>query len=156
MEESALGLARLLTVLDMPVAIAGVMIGLFTAVRGSIVRTAARNEGPIVERIAVGLCMALSLLGMMGLLLSLLRGTPLPTLLSALFAAAIIVAGLPALVSRTAWRKSAEGIATIAVSIAAFLSGFTIGYLFVPLVILMSWVSVDSFMRQRSVRTVQP
>lgn len=154
MEESALGIARLLTVLDMPVAIAGAIIGLFTTVRGAIIRTAAGNEGSIAERVAVGLCMALSLLGIMGLLLSLLRRTPLPTLLSALFAAAIILAGLPALAWRTAWRNSAEGIATIAVSIAAFLSGFTIGYLFVPLVILMSWVCVDSFVRQRNVGTV--
>jgi uncharacterized membrane protein YfcA len=148
MEESALVIARLLTVLDLPVAIAAALIGLITTVRGVVTRVANRDEGTRAERVAVGLCMALSLLGVIGVALSLLRRTPLPTFLAGVFAAAVIIAGLPALVWRTKWRTSAEGIATIAVGAAAFLSGFTIGFLFVPLVLLMCWVCVDSFLRQ--------
>ena len=151
MEESALGIARLLTALDMPVAIAAAVIGLFTTVRGAVARFAPRDEGTLVERVGVGLCMALSVLGIIGVVLSFIRRTPFPTVLAAVFAAAVIVAGLPALVWRTAWRTSAEGIATIAVSIASFLSGFTIGFLFVPLVLLMCWVCVDSFLRAQRV-----
>jgi presenilin-like A22 family membrane protease len=43
---------------------------------------------------------------------------------------------------KSRWRVVAEGLATVSIAVAAILSGFSIGFLLVPLVILMIWVCV--------------
>ena len=60
--------------------------------------------------------------------------------LAMLFAVAILLCGLPAVLWKSRWRRVAEGVATVSIAVAAILSGFSIGFLFVPLVILMIWV----------------
>jgi hypothetical protein len=59
------------------------------------------------------------------------------------FAVLILAIALPALLWNSRWRKAAEGVATAALSVDAILAGFSIGPLFVPLVILMLWVCAE-------------
>ena len=142
MEEAAVAALRLLAVLDLPVALFGVVIGLFTAVwrpRFRPIGTLPR----LPERIGVGLCLAVAVLGALGILITLLKRQLPPTLLSTVFAVLILLIALPALLWNSLWRRSAEGIATAALSIDAILAGFSIGPLFVPLVLLMLWVCVE-------------
>ena len=61
---------------------------------------------------------------------------------SVVFAVAIILSGLPAVVWKSRWRGVAEGVGTASIATAAILTGLSIGFLFVPLVILMIWVCV--------------
>ena len=60
--------------------------------------------------------------------------------LAAAFTVAIVFCGLPAILWKSRWRVVAEGIATISISVAAMLAGFSIGFLLVPLAGLMIWV----------------
>jgi hypothetical protein len=48
---------------------------------------------------------------------------------------------------RSSWRNTAVGAATVAVSIFAFITGFSIGVVFVPLVIAMVLVSFSHLRR---------
>jgi hypothetical protein len=62
--------------------------------------------------------------------------------LSILFAVAIILSGAPAVAWKSRWRGVAEGVATMSIATATLLTGLSIGFLFVPFVILMIWVCV--------------
>lgn len=143
MEEGAVKLAQFLAVLDLPVGILGIAVGLFAALRLS-----PRGElpdlssGGLLERIAVGLCAGVAVLGLIGTMETLLARRPDFPPLAVTFVVAVILSGLPAVVWRSRWRGAAEGVATISIATAAILSGFSIGFLFVPLVILMIWVCV--------------
>ena len=48
---------------------------------------------------------------------------------------------------RSSWRQAAVGAATVALSIFAFVTGFSIGVVFVPLVIAMVLVSFSHLRR---------
>lgn len=143
MEEGAVKLAQFLAVLDLPVGILGIAVGLFAALRLS-----PRGESPdlssggLLERIAVGLCGGVAVLGLIGTMETLLTRRPDFPPLAVTFVVAVILSGLPAVVWRSRWRGAAEGVATISIATAAILSGFSIGFLFVPLVVLMIWVCV--------------
>ena len=143
MEESALRLSQFLTVLDLPVGLIGIVIGLFTAVR-LVPRVAPPRLADIglVERIAVGLCAGVAMLGFLGTIETVFTKRPDFPPLAVLFAVAIILCGLPAIAWKSRWRGVAEGVCTVSISCAAILSGFSIGFFFVPLVILMIWVCV--------------
>jgi hypothetical protein len=142
MEEAAVAAVRLLAVLDLPVGLFGIVIGLFTAIwRPSSGR--ATTVARLPERMGVGLCMAVAILGALGIVITSLRRQPPPTLLALVFAVLILVMALPALLWNSKWRRSAEGVATAALSLDAILAGFSIGPLFVPLVLLMMWVCVE-------------
>jgi hypothetical protein len=143
MEEGAVGLARFLTILDLPVGLIGIVVGLFTAVR--LVPRVATQDLPdvgLIERIAVGLCAGVAMLGILGTIESVFTRRPDFPPLAVLFAVAIILSGLPAVTWKSRWRGVAEGVATVSIACAAILSGFSIGFFFVPLVILMIWVCV--------------
>ena len=142
MEEAAVSVVRLLAVLDLPVALFGIVVGLFTALWRPFYRTGSTIPR-LPERIAVGLCLAVSMLGAFGILLTILRRQTPPTLLATVFAVLILAIALPALLWNSRWRKAAEGVATAALSVDAILAGFSIGPLFVPLVILMLWVCAE-------------
>jgi len=144
MEEGAIGLARFLAILDLPVGLIGIGLGLFTAVR--LVPRAASQALPetgLVERIAVGLCAGVAMLGVLGTIESVFTRRPDFPPLAVLFAVAVILSGLPALAWKSPWRGAAEGVATASIASAAILSGFSIGFFFVPLVILMIWVCIQ-------------
>ena len=100
------------------------------------------SSGGLLERIAVGLCGGVAVLGLIGTMETLLARRPDFPPLAVTFVVAVILSGLPAVVWRSRWRGAAEGVATISIATAAILSGFSIGFLFVPLVILMIWVCV--------------
>jgi hypothetical protein len=143
MEEGAVRLSQFLAFLDLPVGILGIAVGLFTALR-LIPRGGAPDlsGGGVVERVAVGLCFGVAVLGLLGTIETLLTRRPDFPPLAVTFVVVTILSGLPAVVWRSEWRGSAEGVATISIAAAAILSGFSIGFLFVPLVILMIWVCV--------------
>ena len=143
MEEGAVRFTQFLTVLDLPVSLLGIAVGLFAAVRliprGLLPDLAG---GGFVERLAVGLCAGVAVLGILGTIETFLTRTRDFPPLAAVFVVVIILSGLPAVVWKSPWRGTAEGVATMSIATAAILSGFSIGFLFVPLVILMIWVCV--------------
>ena len=143
MEEGAVGVAQFLSLIGRPVALLGIVVGLVTAV-GLVPRVGLPDswKGSLVEKIAVGLCGGVAVLGLLGTIETLLPKRPDFPPLSVLFAVAIILTGLPAVAWKSRWRGVAEGIATISLATAAILTGLSIGFLFVPLLILMIWVCV--------------
>ena len=141
MEDGALRLSQFLTMLDLPVGLIGIVVGLITAVR-LLPRAASAYpaEAALVERIAVGLCAGVAMLGFLGTIETVFAKKPDFPPLAMLFAVAILLCSLPAVLWKSRWRGVAEGVATVSIALAAILSGFSIGFLFVPLVILMIWV----------------
>ena len=150
MEESAIALAQFLTILDLPVSLGGIVVGLITALRRPGFHRADLRAATTVERIGVGLCVGVAALGLFGYgEATLTRGVSL-TPLAGLFTLMIFLLATPGFLWRTRWRGFGEGVAMIAVSVAAILSGFSIGFLFVPLVILMMWICIQALVSGRS------
>jgi hypothetical protein len=143
MEEGALGVARFLQILDLPIGVVAIAVGLFTAIRFLLRNPRTNYDGGLAERIAVGLCGGVAALGLLGLVESFRTVRPDFPPLAAAFTVAVLFCGLPAILWKSRWRVVAEGIATISLAVAAILSGFSIGFLFVPVVILMIWVCFD-------------
>ena len=141
MEKAAIGVIRFLVILDLPVSLFAIVVGLVTAVRSAL-----RSDATVpaylglVERIAVGLCGGVAFLGFFGLVETVLTRRPDFPPLAIVFAICILALSWPAFAWKSRWRGAAEGVATICVATAAILSGFTIGFMFVPLVLLMIWV----------------
>src|SRR5687768_11612120 len=115
----------------LPSALAGVVFGSALVVVGW-----KRNEvgpGSRLERIPVFLCGVVSLVltvvtvGQLAAALGMSRDFhPLPLLMLAL----TLLMGSPTLLWRSSWRQAAVGAATVAVSIFAFMTGFSIGVVF--------------------------
>lgn len=159
MEEAALAVSHFLVRLILPIGVIAACVGIVTI--GVAVVRARRpgsgggiipghdNRGPrssIAERIAVGLCAPVSLLSLIIVFQTLrLRnasdGAFRP--LSVLLVVATIAMGLPAVLWKTRLRLAAEGLATIALAVASALTGFSIGFIFAPLTLLMLWVCVQ-------------
>lgn len=141
MEKAAVAVTRFLAILDLPVGLFAIVVGLITAVR---LLPRAGTPMPVdfglVERIAVGLCGGVAFLGFFGLVETIVTRRPDFPPLAVLFAVCIMTLSWPAFAWKSHWRGAAEGVATICVAVAAILSGFTIGFMFVPLVVLMIWV----------------
>lgn len=140
MEEGALGVARFLQLLVLPVGVAGTVVGLLTAVRFLLRNPRLRHDAGVIEALAVGLCGGVAALGLLVLVESFRSVRPDFPPLAAAFTVAILFCGLPAILWKSRWRVVAEGIATVSLSVGAMLSGLSIGFLFVPLVLLMIWV----------------
>jgi hypothetical protein len=159
MEEAALALVRLLVRLLFPVGAIAVCIGIVTlAVEIFPPRKARvsdrilfggqppRNPAPIVERIAVGLCAPLPVLGLIVVVRTVRGRTPGESLFwlpSVLLVVATLVMGFPAIFWKTRLRIAAEGLATVALAVVSVLTGMSIGILFVPLTVLMIWTCVQ-------------
>jgi hypothetical protein len=62
--------------------------------------------------------------------------------LSLLLVVATLLLGLPAILWRTQLRLAAEGLATVALALSAVITGASIGFAFVPLILIMIWVCV--------------
>ena len=131
---------RFMQLLDLPVSILAILIGLFTAIRFLLRNPRTNFDGGLLERLAVGLCGGVAALGLLGLVESFRTVRPDFPPLAAAFTVAILFCGLPAVLWKSRWRVVAEGIATVSIAVAAILSGFSIGFLLVPLVMLMAWV----------------
>jgi hypothetical protein len=158
MEEAALEVTGFLVRLIWPTGLIAVCVGLVTLgvaifppkkarAGGSIIfgGNVPGNRSPIAERIAVGLCTPISLLGLVVAFQTVrLRSASEPPYrpLSVLLVLATIVMGLPAIFWKTRLRLAAEALATIALAVASILAGFSIGFIFVPLTVLMIWICV--------------
>lgn len=141
MEKAAVGAIKFLVVLDLPVSLFAIVVGSITAVRSALRTPAGVSvDLGLVERIAVGLCGGVAFLGFFGLVETVVTRRPDLPPLAIVFAICVLALSWPAFAWKSRWRGLAEGVATICVAIAAILSGFTIGFMFVPLVLLMIWV----------------
>lgn len=140
MEEGALGIARFMQLLVLPVGVVGIAVGLFTAVRFLLRNPRTRHDAGVVEALSVGLCGGVAALGILGLIESFRSVRPDFPPLAAAFTVAVLFCGLPAILWKSRWRVVAEGIGTVSLSAASILSGFSIGFFLVPLVLLMIWV----------------
>lgn len=70
-----------------------------------------------------------------------LTGLIIPLSLGAIILAVALI--VKSLRSHSSWRIVAEGLATIGLAVLAVLSGFSIGYMFVPLLVVMMWVCIQ-------------
>jgi hypothetical protein len=147
--EGAIGVAQLLTLLDLPVSLGGILIGLMTVVARPGVNRSDLSAASAFERVGVGLCVGVAALGLFGFGETMLRRGPDLSPLAVLFTAAILLLATPGFLWRTRWREVGEGVATIAVSVAAILAGFSMGFLLVPLVVLMMCICVQALRRPR-------
>ena len=148
MEEGAIGLAQFLTMLDLPVSLGGIAIGILTVVAHPGFHRADLFAATTVERLGVGLCVAVAALGLFGFGETTVRRGVALTPLAALFTAMIFLLAAPGMLWRTRWRGVGEGVATISISAAAILAGFSIGFLFVPLVMLMIWICSQALRKE--------
>ena len=126
MEKAAVAVVRFLAILDLPVSLFAILVGLITAVRSALRSDVAVDFG-LVERIAVGLCGGVAFLGFFGLIETLVTRRPDFPPLAMVFAVCILALSWPAFAWKSRWRGVAEGVATICVAIAAILlSGLAI------------------------------
>jgi hypothetical protein len=100
-----------------------------------------------LERICVGICAFLGLLGAVALVVNEIRRDPVPHPLSLVLLGLLVLLSAPALMWRSPWRIAAEGVATIALSVVAVLAVFSIGFMFVPLLVAMIWVCIQHLRR---------
>lgn len=138
MEEGAVAV-RALASLIIPLSVAAAVLGLILVVV-SLRRISTGGEQPgsyLLESVAVVLCGTFSVVGAIGLLINEVRRNAIahPAILIVL--SVLMMIGAPALVWKSRWRVPAEGLATVAVAAATVLTGFSIGFAFVPLVALM-------------------
>src|SRR6266487_5341228 len=106
MEEIPLRLSYFLTALDLPVGLIGIAVGLFTSARlaprrGSVPYV---TDAGLVERIAVGLCAGVAMLGFLGTIETVFTKRPDFPPLAMLFAVAILLCSLPAVLWKSRWR----------------------------------------------------
>jgi hypothetical protein len=154
MEEAAVTIMASLSRAIIPTGVLAAFVGLVAigtgllALRdaGHLPQAAPRPEEAqpvrVSENIAVTLCAFLAALGVVAVAQILRYGPGNPAYLpvAMLFAAALLALSLPTLLWRTRFRLFGEGAATLTVAVASVLTGFSIGLLLVPLVLLMTWV----------------
>jgi uncharacterized membrane protein len=153
-EDAAIGVTQFLVRLIFPFAILGTLLGLglmaheivtFARYSGDRSGSAARSERAKVvasEKISVGICATLGILGLIALIInSTRRNLPL-SWWSALLVVLLILLGTPAMLWKSRWRVFMEGVATVTLAGVSVLTGFSIGFVFVPLLAVMIWVSL--------------
>jgi hypothetical protein len=162
MEVGALTVTRFLTRLIMPIGAGAVVLGLLTIVKalggfGSLkpLGSDARGEEPaaspsvnssILEQVAVGLCGTLALVLVLLLAVNAGRSGISGSLWPAALLVMSLLLGAPAALWNTRYRVAGEGIATISIAGIAIVTGFSIGFLFVPLVLLMIWLCINQLL----------
>src|SRR5687767_15568281 len=106
-----------------------------------------RNElgpGSPLERIPVFLCgvvsLVLTVVTVVQVASAIGKGRDFQPLAMLMLALTLLM-GSPTLLWQSKWRQTAVGAATVAMSIFAFMTGFSIGVVFIPLVIAMVLVS---------------
>lgn len=150
MEEAAIATVGVLFRFILLVAIGvGVLTIWFTGIargRGANLRgETIPLKSSVVERILVGICAVISLLALVVAYRSIrvdgvtLRGY---RALSVLLVVSLILSGLPAILWKTRLRWAAEGLASIALAVAAVIGAFSIGIFFLPLLALMTWICI--------------
>ncbi len=99
-----------------------------------------------VERFAIGLCAAVSCLGLVAAfqLVRLSRmSVPRFPVIGVLLAVSLLLLAVPALFWRTRFRWIAEGFALVALGTTAILGVWSLGFLFLPLLVVMAGLCVE-------------
>jgi cytochrome bd-type quinol oxidase subunit 2 len=153
MEAAPVGAIQYLVRAIAPIAVIAACVGLVTigsallalyGGRGSSPEDRSREAqeaGSAMEKIAAIVCALLAVLGLVSVvqLFRYREATPGFPTLAVVFSVALLTLSLPALLWKTRARLLGEGIATIGVAVASFVSAFSIGVLFIPVVMLMIW-----------------
>jgi hypothetical protein len=158
MEEGALTIPLFLTRLIMPVSTGAAILGLLTILKGlggfrssrdpelSVVAsesTVSRQVGShVLERVAAALCGAVAVVLLLVLGVNSGRSGRAPSPWTVVLLLLILLLTAPALLWKTRYRVASEGAATVAIAGVAMLTGFSIGFLFVPLIVLMFWLCI--------------
>jgi hypothetical protein len=152
MEEGALAVARFFTRLIMPVGMGAGALGLLTIVKGF--RSSGREGSSVLERVGVGLCGTLAAVLIVLLGVNTVRrglgGSYWPAALLVM----LLLLAAPAMLWKTRYRMAGEGMATVAIAGISIVTGFSIGFLFVPLVVLMMWLCIRQLRRPNHARKV--
>jgi len=163
MEERTVALTVFLTGLIIPIGLGAAVLGILTMVRGlggfgdtrhpDIVAkrepAASRHAGnSLLERVAAGLCATAAVVLIVVLGVNLGRsGRASPW--TAVLLLMILLLPAPIVLWNTRYRVASEGIATIAIAVIAILTGFSIGFLFVPVVMLMIWLCISQLRQSK-------
>jgi len=128
------------------------VVGLIATVRRPGFHRVNLLAATTIERIGVGICVGVAALGLFGFGETIIQRSISLTPLAGLFTLMIFLLAAPGFLWRTRWRGAGEGVATIAVSVAAILSGFSMGFMLVPLVILMMVICIQALLREETTR----
>ena len=151
MEERTVVVTVFLTGLIIPISLGAAVLGILTIVTGlggfgnprypdlaTKGESAAfgRAASSLLEPVAAGLCATAA--GVLILQLGVNVGrSGRASAWTAFLLLMILLLPAPAILWKTRYRVASEGIATIAIAVIAILTGFSIGFLFVPVVVLM-------------------
>jgi len=154
MEEASVDTFELLVRSVWPVGLIAIGVGVVTVGFSGFATVRAKNasgeaaqpSSSTVERIVVGLCAAASSLGLVvAFQIIRLSFVSLPRFppLGVLFAVSLLVLALPGVLWETRFRWVAEGFALVALGTTAILGMWSIGFLFLPLLVPMVWVCIQ-------------
>jgi hypothetical protein len=153
-EDAAIGVTQFLTRLIFPFAILGAVFGLGLIASETVIfardsegrsGSAARSERATAvasEKISIGICATLGILGLIALIINSARRNLPPSWWTAFLVVLLILLGSPAMLWKSRWRVLMEGIATVTLAGVSVLTGFSIGFVLVPLLAVMIWVSL--------------
>jgi hypothetical protein len=163
MEERTVAVTVFLTGLIIPIGLGAVVFGILTIVSGLGGFGDARHPdlagkresaasghagSSLLERVAAGLCAAAAFVLILVLGVNVDRsGRASPW--TAVLVMMILLLAAPIILWNTRYRVASEGIATIAIGVIAILTGFSIGFLFVPVVVLMIWLCVTQLRQSK-------
>ena len=171
MEEPTLAVTVFLTGLIIPIGLGAGVLGILTIVRGlggfgnpRHPDLAAKREPAasgragsfLLERVAAGLCATTAVVLILVLGVNAGRsGRASPW--TAVLLLMILLLPAPIILWNTRYRVASEGIATIAIAVIAILTGFSIGFLFVPVVVLMIWLCISQLRQSKpALETIGP
>jgi hypothetical protein len=154
MEEASVDPVQFLVGLVWPVGLIAIGLGVLTVGATGVAAALAKHRNvpvrpqssSMLERIVVGVCAAVSSLGLVAAVQIIrLSRVSLPRfpLLGVLFAVSLLLLALPAVLWETRLRWVAEGFALVALGTSAILGMWSIGFLFLPLVLPMVWVCIQ-------------
>ena len=162
MEAGALTVTGFVTRLIMPIGAGAAALGLLTIVKGlggfrspahpefgSVGQEPTRVDRSVLERVAVGLCGTLAVVLVLLLGMNAGRGGISASLWPAALLVMSLLLGAPAALWNTRYRVAGEGMATISIAGIAIVTGFSIGFLFVPLVVLMMWLCINQLRQSK-------
>ena len=163
MEERTVAVTVFLTGLIIPISLGAAVLGTLTIVRGlsgfgnprypdlatkGEPAAFGRAANSLLEPVAAGLCATAA--GVLILVLGVNvgrsgRASPWTAFLLLM----ILLLPAPAILWKTRYRLASEGIATIAIAVIAILTGFSIGFLFVPVVVLMILLCISQLRQSK-------
>ena len=157
MEERTVAVTVFLTGLIIPIGLGAAVLGILTIVRGMggfgnprypdladkrELEPSARSGSSLLERVAAGLCLTAAVVLILVLGVNVGRsGRASPW--TAFLLLMILLLTTPTILWNSRYRVASEGVATMAIAVIAILTGFSIGFLFVPAVVLMIWLCIS-------------